>query len=398
MDKIQRLFLRTLSCALKKEYLSEAPSLSPEEWDAFFRLAQEQKVLPLVFETLCRLPEVRELPLFLPLKRHVVGQVMLQTRKTAEFRRVLNALLAAGLKPLVVKGLVCRSLYPLPDHRPSSDEDLLIPRSQFQKCHEVLTGLGLTTDGDPGSSDYELPYRQPEGPLFIELHRSLFPPESEAYGSLNRFFTDAHRNSLMIDGVPTLAHTDHLFYLICHAFKHFLHSGFGIRQVCDILLFGEAYRENIQWDLLRKNCRSIRADKFAAAIFAMGRKHLGIDIGFFDTSVDEMPMLLDLLDSGIYGGATMSRAHSSNITLKAVSAGKKSRSNANSLLASLFPDAGALEGRYSYLKKYPWLLPAAWTSRMAGYLRETRSRNSPTEALKIGNSRIELLKYYNILT
>ena len=397
MDKIQRLFLRALSCALKKEYLSEAPSLSPEEWDALFRLAQEQKVLPLVFESLCRLPEVRELPLFLPLKRHVVGQVMLQTRKTAEFRRVLDALLAAGLQPLVVKGLVCRSLYPLPDHRPSSDEDLLIPRSQFQKCHEVLTGLGLTTDGDPGSSDYELPYRQAEGPLFIELHRSLFPPGSEAYGSLNRFFTDAHRNSLMIDGVPTLAHTDHLFYLICHAFKHFLHSGFGIRQVCDILLFGEAYRENIQWDLLRKNCRSIRADKFTAAIFAMGRKHLGIDIGFFDSSVDEMPMLLDLLDSGIYGGATMSRVHSSSITLKAVSAGKSAGSRANSLLVSLFPNAGALEGRYPYLKKYPWLLPAAWTSRMAGYLKETRTHNSPTEALKIGNERVELLKYYQIL-
>lgn len=31
--------------------------------------------------------------------------------------------------------------------------------------------------------------------------------------------------------------SDHLFYLICHALKHFYHSGFGIRQVCDILLF-----------------------------------------------------------------------------------------------------------------------------------------------------------------
>ena len=108
-------------------------------------------------------------------------------------------------------------------------------------------------------------------------------------------------------------------------------------------------------------------------------------------------MLLDLLDSGIYGGATMSRVHSSSITLKAVSAGKSAGSRANSLLVSLFPNAGALEGRYPYLKKYPWLLPAAWTSRMAGYLKETRTRNSPTEALKIGNERVELLKYYQIL-
>ena len=35
------------------------------------------------------------------------------------------------LTPLIVKGIVCRDLYPNPDLRTSNDEDLYIPRDQF---------------------------------------------------------------------------------------------------------------------------------------------------------------------------------------------------------------------------------------------------------------------------
>ena len=37
-----------------------------------------------------------------------------------------------------------------------------------------------------------------------------------------------------------------ILYLLLHAFKHFLHSGFGIRQVSDIILFSEKYRDQIE--------------------------------------------------------------------------------------------------------------------------------------------------------
>ena len=36
-----------------------------------------------------------------------------------------------GLTPLIVKGIVCRDLYPNPDLRTSNDEDLYIPRDQL---------------------------------------------------------------------------------------------------------------------------------------------------------------------------------------------------------------------------------------------------------------------------
>lgn len=44
-----------------------------------------------------------------------------------------------------------------------------------------------------------------------------------------------------------LAPTDHLLCLLCHAYKHFLYAGFGIRHVCDIGIFAEP-------DLERATC------------------------------------------------------------------------------------------------------------------------------------------------
>ena len=39
----------------------------------------------------------------------------------------------------------------------------------------------------------------------------------------------------------TLEETHHLFYLLCHSFKHFLHGGVRIRQICDMVQMIRVY-------------------------------------------------------------------------------------------------------------------------------------------------------------
>ena len=53
-----------------------------------------------------------------------------------------------------------------------------------------------------------------------------------------------------------------------------------------------------------------------------------------------------------------------------------------------------------YLKERPWLLPAAWASRMGSYCRDSlmAKPSSAAESLKLGAQRTELLKYYGILS
>ena len=115
--------------------------------------------------------------------------------------------------------------------------------------------------------------------------------------------------------------------------------------------------------------------------------------------MDGEDLLEDLLDGGVFGDSSMSRKHSSNITLQAVAERRKGKRADVSMMRSLFPDRKYMERTYTYLKKYPVLLPAAWIFRIRGYLKETKksSENSVRASIRIGSQRVDLMKKYKII-
>ena len=405
MKHTELAFLAILKAALRGEKITDLKDLSQEQWQEIFTMAEAHKVLPMVYQTVYEVPGLADAQ---GIRAAVRKQVLIQARKTDEFLTLNRKLKESGCHPLVVKGLICRNLYPLPDLRISSDEDVLIPEEQFGLCCKVFREFGMDTHIEEArmETEYEVPFRKKDGVLFVELHKSLFPPEADAYGDWNRFFEDARAHLVEEGDVLTLSYTDHLFYLICHAFKHFIHSGFGIRQICDIVMFANAYGTKVDWDRVYDNCCQIHGEVFTAAIFRIGEKYLTFDPvkaaypkSFSDISADEADMLQDLLSAGVYGGATMSRLHSSNMTLEAVSADKKGKKGKKSLKNTLFPPVESLKQRYSYLQNYPVLLPVAWLSRIFRYLRESKESedNSIVQSLQIGNQRIALLRKYRVI-
>ncbi|MDD6619370.1 MAG: nucleotidyltransferase family protein [Clostridiales bacterium] len=414
MDVKKDMFLPALKAALKNEKVSWSEELESQDWVELFRIATTHQVLPLIYEAVYDCPAARNMEpqVFMSAKQQTIRSVMLQTMKTNEFLGLFQHLQKAGVQALVVKGIVCRNLYPNPDYRMSGDEDVLIPEEEFELCHQAMLDYGMHP-ADPTQdiqSEHEVPYGKLGSPIYIELHKCLFPPESTAYGDLNRFFKNVHDRAikLSIDGkqVVTMGYTDHLFYLICHAFKHFLHSGFGIRQVCDIVLFANAYGKEIDWIRILQQCREIHADLFTAALFQIGQKYLTFDPSragypqeWQEIQVDEQLMLDDLLEAGIYGDGTMSRKHSSNITLNAVSSEKQGKKSSHFVIKTLFPTVQNMEGRYPYLKKHPYLLPIAWINRIWKYRKETQTvlNNDAAESIQIGNQRLKMMKTYGII-
>ena len=107
------------------------------DWPTIFTLANQQKLLPILFEAVRKTPAAKEnAALFAVTKQQVIGQVLNQTVRSAEFADLYHKLRAAGLHPVVVKGQLCSRLYPLKDHRISADDDLYIPDAEFMACHE----------------------------------------------------------------------------------------------------------------------------------------------------------------------------------------------------------------------------------------------------------------------
>lgn len=409
MNVLNKKFLDILKSAIRGESYEEQELMNAGEWQYIMRLAEIHKVLPLIFEAVYKVPSLQpaNAPFMGNIRPRVLRQVTLQMMKTNEFLMLNQYLWKANVKPLVVKGVICRNIYPNPDYRMSGDEDILIPVEVEEAAQNALESYDMF---EVTRKSYEITYQKKNSPLNVELHTHLFETESEAYGDFNRFFEGVFERAIIeeIQGVPvyTMEYTDHLFYLICHAFKHFLHSGFGIRQVCDIIMYANTYGSKVDWDRMLQNCKEIRADLFAAALFQIGAKYLVFDAKkacypekWQAIQVDETAMLEDLLSSGLYGDSNMSRKHSSNITLDTVAAQKQGRKNKNAVIASLFPSANALKVRYPYLEKRPYLLPIAWCDRILKYRKETSQSqdNNAVDAMKIGKQRIELMKKYGII-
>lgn len=406
--------------SILESFMHDKPYELPEDFDdvhQLFRLAQAHKLLAVVFEQIrtAHIWGKEEYKNALPIyKRSAVKEIMLQMQRTEGFLAVYEQLGAEGIYPLVMKGMICRSLYSKSDYRTSGDEDMLLPREQFAKCDEILLKNGFLRElpeyNDVKELPYEIPYINRQNGTYIELHFSLFPEESGAYGHLNDEFRTVHANKIAekVNGkeVWTLAPTDHLFYLICHSFKHFLHSGFGVRQVADMMMMAEHYGNAIDWDVILNKLERLNMKKYWEALLRMGVEHLGFllekasyPFEKYDANAEYEALMKDLLDSGVYGDSSMERKHSSNMTLAAAAAGKAN--TAASLRFSLFPSVDYMKKQYTWLENQEWQLPLAYVIRIVRYLKNRKVSAMENEnresSIQIGIDRVELLRKYEII-
>ncbi len=404
MTTVHKTLLRALYSGIHSRPFDD-PRHEPEDWVALLRCADDQGILPLIYETVYHCTSFKSLDRSVRNKYQskALQAAMRQGMQTNEFLTLLLHAQRAGLDPVVLKGAVVRSLYPMPMLRPSVDEDLLVASHEAEAYHRFFLSEGLFAD-DPEaelSKAQELSYHRKNSPTYIELHTSPFPTDSKAYGDCNALFDGALNRAVTLQiedvTVRTLAPTDHLLYLICHAYKHFLHSGVGIRQICDIGMFTKAYGGEIDWDRVLEASKSIRIEQFAAAIFRITERHLGFEMPatFASFGVDESDLLEDILSGGLYGTADVNRLHSSTLTLEAVTADKADRRRGG-MLHSVFLPAKDLSDRYPYLRRNPWLLPVAWAQRIWGYVAKEKGVD-PAETIRIGNDRISLLREYGII-
>ena len=330
-----------------------------------------------------------------------------QIQRTNHFLEVYKKLSEKNIKILVFKGIIFRNMYNNPDDRISSDEDILIKKEDYEKVKEFFLSEGFEFI-DKGE---ECAYFSKSTGLCIEVSTSLFSHESKAYGHLNKLFEDVFEKSIKINidkiDILTLSHEQHLIYIVFHNMKHFLTGGFGIRQVADFSKYIETYGEYINWEKFWYDLKDLNYDTFALNLIEISLKYLGFNndkITYPDniTSFDELKnsqkyyinsesLINDILDAGVFGASTMDRKHTALMTLDAVEDKKKSNR-----LKAVFPNVNYLKDNYTYLQKYPILLPVAWGQRILSYLKKNKT-SSYINTMELGKQRIELLKEYKII-
>lgn len=371
--------LRSVKLALRGERIDSG--VLPE---SFPELAMHHKLLPLVCEGLDPVPAV--------LKKQAMIQVASQTRRSIGALTAYEHLRSLGAHPLIVKGALCRMLYPSPDHRISGDEDFYVREDEFDLCCRGLEQLGMKPSDPKLESWYDSGKT-----VHIELHRKLFGDFQLREYPLEELFGDGFERTQLytLDQGTEIESLDphmHFLYLILHAYKHFLFSGFGVRQLCDIGLWARAYERSIDWKLLYRQCEKVRAVYFTAAVFRIVRETLEISFGlpmmWKAVSVDPEPLLLDILDAGIYGSASSERLHS------AVALGQGNRNP----LRTIFPERSYMLAKYPPQpgQKTP-PLPVLWGKRLGEYaINVLKKQEDPMGAAALVKQRRKLLRYYKI--
>ena len=408
MEKTNLEFLSLLKSSLKNEKY-DGEKIDFEDLVYIYKMSEIHHVVPMIYNAAYNEDFFKECDANFQamFKSSAFRYIFSQIQRTNHFLEVYKKLSEKNIKILVFKGIIFRNMYNNPDDRISSDEDILIKKEDYEKVKEFFLSEGFEFI-DKGE---ECAYFSKSTGLCIEVSTSLFSHESKAYGHLNKLFEDVFEKSIKINidkiDILTLSHAQHLIYIVFHNMKHFLTGGFGIRQVADFSKYIETYGEYINWEKFWSDLKDLNYDTFALNLIEISLKYLGFNddkITYPDniTSFDELKnsqkyyinsesLINDILDAGVFGASTMDRKHTALMTLDAVEDKKKSNR-----LKAVFPNVNYLKDNYTYLQKYPILLPVAWGQRILSYLKKNKT-SSYINTMELGKQRIELLKEYKII-
>ena len=408
MKKTNLEFLSLLKSSLKNEKY-DGEKIDFEDLVYIYKMSEIHHVVPMIYNAAYNEDFFKECDANFQamFKSSAFRYIFSQIQRTNHFLEVYKKLSEKNIKILVFKGIIFRNMYNNPDDRISSDEDILIKKEDYEKVKEFFLSEGFEFI-DKGE---ECAYFSKSTGLCIEVSASLFSHESKAYGHLNKLFEDVFEKSIKINidkiDILTLSHEQHLIYIVFHNMKHFLTGGFGIRQVADFSKYIETYGEYINWEKFWSDLKDLNYDTFALNLIEISLKYLGFNddkITYPDniTSFDELKnsqkyyinsesLINDILDAGVFGASTMDRKHTALMTLDAVEDKKKSNR-----LKAVFPNVNYLKDNYTYLQKYPILLPVAWGQRILSYLKKNKT-SSYINTMELGKQRIELLKEYKII-
>ncbi|MBR1443679.1 MAG: nucleotidyltransferase family protein, partial [Firmicutes bacterium] len=146
-----------------------------------------------------------------------------------------------------------------------------------------------------------------------------------------------------------------LAHIMIHTGKHYIEKGAGLRNLCDIALYIDKNRDDIDFDRVEQLCGKQNFYNIYMYILSAIEKYYGVKTGrVSDEKYDTEKFIEYTLSNGVFGKMDNVLVHQMAKPEDDEISGKRKL---------FFPSAKTLDYRYTYLKKYPVLLPFAWVHR-----------------------------------
>ena len=286
-----------------------------------------------------------------------------QINHIKQISNILSIFNDKNIPVIVLKGLVIRDLYPKSELRTMGDADILVHKKDMETVVDILHSLGYE---EKGRNAFHIEFEK--GNSHIEVHWTL--ANENMFDGIVEFNNEIWSNAVEVKVGDSKAFSmcdeDLLLYLCIHMAKHFINSGFGIRQVCDVFLLVDQRNKFIDWNRFMIKAKRSGIDKFTMSIFAICNKLFGMSIPdeleqYKIREEKNINLIIDaIFANGVHG-------HSDKIAIRAKQLAYENNNNKASIIASFrrvyFPSSDKLGDKYGYAKKYKLLLPVAWIHR-----------------------------------
>jgi hypothetical protein len=310
LDKQETYLLKLLRAALSpgaQEALQEEKTEA--DWEKLLSLAERHGVSSLLYGELVtkqRLP----LPYRENYERKCRQTVLRSYRLLFLSRAIIQKLEQNRIPALVLKGAGIAGMYPVPELRKSGDVDILLLRpEQLKEACAILEAAGFVRDLEQHSL-HHVGLFSPER-IEVEVHTLLAEPFDNR--RINRYMQEEMgdgrvqviREEVMGVPIPRLADGEQAYALLLHMLHHFLGSGFGLKLLCDWVVFWNSdHRQETKERYLRM-VRDCGLEGFSDMVTAVCVRYLGLAPKKLAVAMpaeqDMETFLREILDAGEFG-------------------------------------------------------------------------------------------------
>lgn len=368
MDNTQRQFVNILSAGIRGKIADKY--YDNVDWDEVVNLANNHKVEEITYLALRKSMLISRIgkERFNLLKKKAAITGIQQSRHISGLSEVFTKINEEKIPMIVLKGLVVRDFYPQPDQRSMSDADILVHKEDVEKVKQLLIDMGYVFLEDHKAS-HHIVLVHSKYPV-VEIHWNLFKRDgfSDDLDHYERLIWKQAINVKVGEAeVLSLGYEDLALHLCMHMAAHLAATGFGVRQLCDLVLLVEKKGEEIEWNSFIMKARMYEFEKFSTVMFILCRELFEMKIpNDIDVSVVNNKKYIDALineifNSGVHGKKEMVNQFStqiafnfddkdSNVTFGAI----------KRYFKFIFPPIESMSDKYSYAKKLKVLAPIAW--------------------------------------
>lgn len=311
-----------LLLALLRDALADSGEPGQKEnrninWDKWLMTAGRHSVLPLLYPV----AEGEENSLPHRIKEAVQKAAISTTRQSYRLLFLSKFLVAkleeAGLTAVILKGVATASFYPVPEYRKSGDVDLLLlDRDKLELCSKVLADCGCVRK-DREDALHHVTFLF-DNEIEVELHTLIAEPFDNR--TVNKYLENlvgqcagqVQKCEVMGVKLPVLKDGYHGYELLLHMLQHFLRAGFGLKLLCDWVVFWNKVHEEEECLLYLQMVRESGMKGFSDMVTLVCCRYLGLERRKVDwmelgTDYDTEEFMREVLEAEEFGRSSSDR-------------------------------------------------------------------------------------------